>query len=105
VLVDLASYTHLALGVSGTKWSDPIAEKIITRLMELLPAALTVQFLCNRLKGEQGLLARIIHECRREAFETEARRSFSQVRPTWRTLSPSRRPNEKSPAGREDRTT
>jgi hypothetical protein len=29
-----------------------------------------------------GWLARIIHECRREAFETEARRGFSQVRPT-----------------------
>jgi hypothetical protein len=28
------------------------------------------------------LVARIIHECRREAFETEARRCFSQVRPT-----------------------
>jgi hypothetical protein len=28
------------------------------------------------------LLARIIHECRREAFETEARLGFSQVRPT-----------------------
>jgi hypothetical protein len=27
-------------------------------------------------------LARIIHECRHEAFETEARRGFSQVRPT-----------------------
>ena len=26
--------------------------------------------------------ARIIHECRCEAFETEARRGFSQVRPT-----------------------
>jgi hypothetical protein len=26
-------------------------------------------------------VARIIHECRREAFETEARRGFSQVRP------------------------
>jgi hypothetical protein len=25
---------------------------------------------------------RIIHECRREAFETEARRGFSQARPT-----------------------
>ena len=29
-----------------------------------------------------GVLARIIHECRREAFETEAHRSFSPVRPT-----------------------
>ncbi len=28
------------------------------------------------------MLTRIIHECRREAFETEARRGFSQVRPT-----------------------
>jgi len=27
-------------------------------------------------------LARIIHECRREAFETEVRRGFSPVRPT-----------------------
>ena len=26
--------------------------------------------------------ARIIQECRREAFETEARRGFSQARPT-----------------------
>ena len=50
-------------------------------------------------------LTRIIHECRREAFETEARRGFSQVRPTQATYSPSRRPNEKSPAGREDRAT
>jgi hypothetical protein len=29
-----------------------------------------------------GLLARIIHERHRETFETEARRGFSQVRPT-----------------------
>jgi hypothetical protein len=28
------------------------------------------------------LPVRIIHECRREAFETEARRGCSQVRPT-----------------------
>jgi hypothetical protein len=27
-------------------------------------------------------LTRIIHECRREAFETEARQGFSHVRPT-----------------------
>jgi hypothetical protein len=27
-------------------------------------------------------LARTIHECRREAFETEARLGFSHVRPT-----------------------
>ena len=34
------------------------------------------------------LLARIIHECRRDAFETEARRGFSHVRPT-QAYSPS----------------
>jgi hypothetical protein len=51
------------------------------------------------------LLARIIHECCREMFEIEVRWGFSQVRPPRRTCSPSRRPNEKSPAGREDRTT
>jgi len=28
------------------------------------------------------MLAQSIHECRREAFETEARRSCSRVRPT-----------------------
>jgi hypothetical protein len=38
--------------------------------MGLLPAALAAQFLFNGRKGEQELLARIIHECRREAFET-----------------------------------
>jgi hypothetical protein len=40
-----------------------------------------------RKRGEPGMeeenaLTRTIHECRREAFETEARRGFSQVRPT-----------------------
>ncbi|MBI4001236.1 MAG: hypothetical protein HY348_05580, partial [Nitrospira defluvii] len=35
----------------------------------------------NRTSGLLDL-ARIIHECRREAFETEARRGFSHVRPT-----------------------
>jgi multiple antibiotic resistance protein len=55
-LVGLASYVTLALGASGAKWMSPIAEKIITRLMGLLLAALAVQFLFNGLKGEQGLL-------------------------------------------------
>jgi hypothetical protein len=35
------------------------------------------------------LLTWIIHECRRESFETEARRGFSQVRPTqayWQSV-------------------
>ena len=34
--------------------------------------------------GRNALIqvAQTIHECRREAFESEARRGFSQVRPT-----------------------
>jgi len=58
VLVDLAIYIHLALGASGAKWMSPLAERIMTSLIGLLPAALAVQFLFNGLKGEQGLLGR-----------------------------------------------
>jgi multiple antibiotic resistance protein len=57
-LVGLASYGILALGASGAKWISPLAEKIITRLMGLLLAALAVQFLFNGLKGEGGLFVR-----------------------------------------------
>ncbi|TMQ29325.1 MAG: hypothetical protein E6K65_09665 [Nitrospirae bacterium] len=59
VLVDLASYVTVALRTSGAKWMNPLAEKIMTRMMGLLPAALAVQFLFfNGMKGEQGLLGR-----------------------------------------------
>ena len=56
--VGLASYIIFALGARGAMWLSPIAEKIITRLMGLLLAALAVQFLFNGLKGEGGLLGR-----------------------------------------------
>lgn len=56
--VGLASYMTLAVGATGAKWLSPIAEKIITRLMGLLLAALAVQFLFNGLKGEGGLFVR-----------------------------------------------
>lgn len=59
VLVGLASYIVLALGATGAKWLTPIAEKIITRLMGLLLAALAVQFMFNGLKGEDGLLKQL----------------------------------------------
>jgi multiple antibiotic resistance protein len=58
VMVDLASYVTVALGTSGAKWMNLLAEKIMTRMMGLLPAALAVQFLFNGMKGEQGLLGR-----------------------------------------------
>ena len=54
VLVGLASYS--ILGRCGAKWLNPIAEKIISRLMGLLLAALAVQFMVNALTGDQGLL-------------------------------------------------
>jgi multiple antibiotic resistance protein len=57
-LVGLASYGVLALGATGAKWLTPIAEKIVTRLMGLLLAALAVQFMFNGLTGEGGLLHR-----------------------------------------------
>ena len=57
-LVGLASYGILALGASGARWLSPLAEKIITRLMGLLLAALAIQFLFNGLKGEGGLFVR-----------------------------------------------
>jgi len=56
VVVGLASYSILALGATGAKWLTPMAEKIVTRLMGLLLAALAVQFLFNGLKGTGGLL-------------------------------------------------
>ena len=58
VLVDLASYVTVALGASGAKWKNLLTEKIMTRMMGLLPAALAVQFLFNGMKGAQGLLGR-----------------------------------------------
>jgi len=48
----------------------------------------------------QSHLAWIIHECRREAFETEARLGFSQKRPTQaHRQSVEEVEREKSPPG------
>lgn len=55
-VLGLASYIILTLRTKGTKWLTPMAEKIMTRLMGLLLAALAVQFLFIGLKGEGGLL-------------------------------------------------
>ena len=49
--------------------------------------------------------ARIIHECRRESFETEARRGFSQVRPTqayWQSGEKATRANPRRVRGSDD---
>jgi multiple antibiotic resistance protein len=60
VLVGLASYIILAIGATGAKWLNPIAEKIISRLMGLLLSALAVQFMLNAFKTDEGLLGRVI---------------------------------------------
>lgn len=59
VLVGLASYIILAVGATGAKWLNPIAEKIISRLMGLLLAALAVQFMLNALRADEGMLGRL----------------------------------------------
>jgi hypothetical protein len=46
------------------------------------------------LHDRRDLLTRIIHERRRESFEIEARRGFSQVRPTeayWQSVEEAER--------------
>jgi multiple antibiotic resistance protein len=56
VLVGLASYIILAVGATGAKWLNPIAEKLISRLMGLLLAALAVQFILNAFKSDGNIL-------------------------------------------------
>jgi multiple antibiotic resistance protein len=58
VLVGLASYIILSIAARGAKWLNPIAERIISRLMGLLLAALAVQFMFNGLK-EAGVIPRL----------------------------------------------
>ena len=49
-------------------------------------------------------LARTIHACRREAFETEVPRGFSHVRPTQAYLQSVEEAEREQPRRREDRT-
>lgn len=56
--VGAASYLTLALAGRSARWLGPIAERIITRLMGLLLAAVAVQFMFNALKAEGGLFGR-----------------------------------------------
>lgn len=59
VAIGLVSYAILALaGRGASHWLGPIAERIITRLMGLLLAALAIQFIFNALRAEGVLLGR-----------------------------------------------
>jgi len=50
VVVSFASYLILRLPAHGARWLNPLAIKLITRLMGLLLAAIAVQFALNGLK-------------------------------------------------------
>jgi len=49
--VSFASYVIFRISARGAQWLNPIAIKIITRIMGLLLAAVAIQFLINGLKG------------------------------------------------------
>lgn len=49
ILVCIVSYYILRLSVRGMEWLNPIALKLITRLMGLVLAAVAVQFMINAL--------------------------------------------------------
>jgi hypothetical protein len=54
---------------------------------------------------EENALTRTIHECRRETFETEARRGFSQVRATqayWQSVVETEREKPRWTRGSDD---
>ena len=50
-LVALATYLILRVAAHGTKWLNPIALRIGTRIMGLLLAAIAIQFMLNALKA------------------------------------------------------
>jgi hypothetical protein len=50
VLIDLASYVTVALGVSGTQRMNPLVENILFCVMG--QAAFAAQLLCNGMRGD-----------------------------------------------------
>ena len=51
VVVSFISYLIFRIAARGAQWLNPIAIKIITRIMGLLLTAVAIQFLINGLKG------------------------------------------------------
>src|SRR5438445_82857 len=50
IAVSSATYVIFRISAEGTRWLNPIAMKITTRIMGLLLAAVAVQFILNALK-------------------------------------------------------
>jgi multiple antibiotic resistance protein len=51
VTVSLASYLVLRIAARGTRWLNPIAMSIATRIMGLLLASVAIQFMLNAIKA------------------------------------------------------
>ena len=54
IAVSVASFLTLRFAAQGARWLNPIAMRIITRVMGLLLAAVAIQFLINGLKALKG---------------------------------------------------
>ena len=53
--VALATYAIFRVAVRGTRWLNPIAMKLTTRIMGLLLAAVAVQFMLNAIQELRGV--------------------------------------------------
>jgi multiple antibiotic resistance protein len=51
LMVSLASYLVLRIAARGTRWLNPIAMSIATRIMGLLLASVAIQFMLNAIKA------------------------------------------------------
>ena len=50
LLVSLVSYVILRIAAGGTRWLNPIAMSVATRIMGLLLASVAIQFMLNAIK-------------------------------------------------------
>lgn len=56
LLVCLIAYLILRVSSYTTRWMNPLAMKLTTRIMGLLLAAVAVQFILDALKAQKGIL-------------------------------------------------
>jgi multiple antibiotic resistance protein len=54
IVVSLGSYLTLRFAAQGARWLNPIAMRIVTRVMGLLLAAVAIQFLINGVRSLKG---------------------------------------------------
>ena len=70
------------VSVAQENWPVELVPKIGVGIMCVHVDEMSLLYHMGKNGVKAGMtLIRIIYECRREAFETEARRGFSQVRP------------------------